>query len=203
MNRSLRLLFAAAVAAALSGPSVGMATPVVLVESGAAFPVSSARSALGAGGFLTLGGGKRFALTQRLSVALLGAGHASFFDNKCGSQAVRCSDDETATVLSVTGGPRLFLHDGHFELFFGARGGYYRGITSGRGGDAGGFALEAGFQYELVPGTSAGAFIRREEASLRFTNDKSDLQFLHVGLGFEHRFDPAPQAVSHPRYRPE
>lgn len=188
---------------ALLLPSVAAATPAVLVEAGAALPVSSARSALSAGGFLSLGAAHRIHLVPRVSVALLGAGTATIFDNECGSRAKRCSDDQAATVLSLTAGPRLTLHDGDFEMFFGARGGYYRGITGGRSGNAGGFAIEAGMQYMLVPGTTAGMLIRREEASLRPTTDNRDLQFLAVGLVFEHRFSPPLRAVSHPRPRPE
>src|SRR5690606_7756953 len=136
------------------------AQPLVLVETGAAVPVSRARAALDPGGSLALGGGFRWRLSPQASVSLVGAGASLLFDYECGDRTKRCSDDKLATILSLTGGPRLSLHDGDFELFFGARGGYYRGISGGRSGNAGGFGIEAGFHYELVPGSTAGALIR-------------------------------------------
>jgi len=203
MIRTHRWCASAIVSIALLLSSPLHAEPLITVEAGAALPLSNSQAALDPGGYIALGAGHRFTLLPRLSVALHGAAGAAIFDNECGATVKLCTDDEAATVLSLTAGPRLILHDGDFEIFFGVRGGYYRSISGGFAGHAGGFGLETGFAYELVPGTSAGMFIRREQASLRPTTKHGDLQFLVVGFGFEHRFAAPLRAVSHPRERPD
>lgn len=206
MNR--RLCWVLGFALAFGAGSSALASPALFVETGALLPVSSTRNLFGEGGFLRVGGGKIARLSPSFSVGLLAAGSGNFFTSvRCRSDQRGCSD-EVGTLLSLTAGPRLFLHDGNLNVFVGANGGYYRGVTSGIGEDAAGFAVEMGFLYTLVEGTSAGIFVRREEAFLRLARRSSqaefeDLRFLHAGVGFEHRFAPPPRAVSHPRSFPE
>lgn len=206
MNQRLRWLLGAALVVGLGSPVA--ATPAVFVETGALLPLSSTRKVFGEGGFLRVGGGKVARLSPSYSVGLFAAGSGNFFDHvRCRGDWRGCSE-ELGTILSLTAGPRFFLHDGNFNAFVGANGGYYRGVTSGISEDAGGFAIEMGFLYALVEGTAAGAFIRREEVFMKQAPRRSgsgleDLQLLHAGLGFEHRFAPPLRAVSHPRRFPE
>ncbi len=178
------------------------AEPLVGVDVGVTVPTSRTRNAARPGGALLAYAGYQHALTQQFSVGLVAGTGLNAFETRCGDAARICTDDDVTTILALTAGPRLTLHDGGLDLFFGARGGVYRGVSGGLTETAGGWALETGATYELVPGTSAGLLLRREQAGIEPTQGEADLEFLVVGLTFEHRFTPPPRAVSHPRHRP-
>ncbi len=180
-----------------------VAEPVVGVETLAAFPTSGARAVAKPGGALRLDGGYRFPLGGTFALSLLGDAGATIFETRCGPDAVVCKGDDTTTFLSLLGGPRLSLIDGDFELFFGVRAGTYLGVSGGPDDFEGGWGLEAGAKYELVPGSSLGLLIRREQIFFDPGTDSSDFEFIVVGLGFEHRFAPGARAVAQPRPRPE
>jgi len=193
-----------AVAAVLIGFALpAAAEPLVGVEAGATIPTSSSRSAADPGAAIGVNAGYRVEVASWIGLSLLGGGGITLFETKCGSDARICTDDDVTTLLSLTAGPRLSLRDGDLEVFLGVRGGVYRGVSGGLTETAGGFGLEAGAVYSLVEGTTAGAFIRREQVDLRPSRGDADLEFLVIGLGFEHRFAAPPRAVSQPRPRPE
>jgi hypothetical protein len=178
------------------------AEPLLGVEAVAAIPTSSSRASTRTGGALHLNGGLRQPLGSAFAVSLLGDGGMTMFESWCGTSAPVCTGDDVTTLLSFTAGPRLSLIDGGFELFFGGRGGVYRGVSGGLTETAGGWALEAGATWELVEGTTAGVVVRREVADIEPSREGGKLEFLAVGLGFEHRFGAPPRAVAQPRSRP-
>lgn len=213
MNLPARLPFARAVCACLLLAGVAAApaapaaavdlTPFVTVEPTALFPLSSARASMKPGGGLRFDGGLRHALGSAYAVSLVGDGGLLLFAAHCGANAPRCTDDDAATVLSLTAGPRLSLLDGGFELFFGVRGGVFRAVSAGLGDTAGGWGLDSGVGFELVPGTTAGLRLRYDRAGIDVNRAGGDLEALSVGLGFEHRFAAPPVAVAQPRPRPD
>lgn len=178
------------------------AEPLLGVEAVAAIPAAESRASTRTGGALHVNGGFRQPLGSSFAVSLLGDGGMTMFESYCGESAPVCTGDDVTTLLSLMAGPRLSLIDGGFELFFGGRGGVYRGVSGGLTETAGGWALETGATWEVVAGTTAGVLVRREVADIAPSRDGGKLEFLAVGLGFEHRFAAPPVAVAQPRPRP-
>lgn len=202
MLRSLTSLLSSLLVTGLWAVLPAAADPVVLVETAPVFPTSGFRHAADTGGLLGVGAGVRTPVGRSTHVDWVAVGSGLAFGGSCdGSE--RCDgSDETIGILSLTAGPRLALVDGGFELFAGARGGLYVPFSGVVTQSSAGFSIEAGFSYELVPRTSAGLFIRREQILEQTPiRPDEDIQFVAAGLTFVHAF-AAPQAVSHPRYRP-
>ncbi len=170
--------------------------PVVAVETGVAQPVSNSQRGAATGGAIAFPVGARWDLGSMAAVELTTGPGFAVMETRCirdeGAPA-QCDSDDTTSLFSWTVGPRFILSDGPLELFAGARGGYYRGLAGRIEADAGGFAIETGLHYELVPGTAIGALARREQVDVApYPGADGDFEFLVFGLSFVHRYGGEP-----------
>jgi len=161
--------------------------PIVGIDVGAALPISDFRDTADPGGAIAPFVGYRI-------------GHSIALIPMIQPQLVALATDDDApsggdvtSLFSITAGGRLSLSEGSQEVYIGAQGGYYTDLSGPIDGDAGGFNISAGFNYEFQPGTALGLYIRRDQALIDAApGNDSDLTFLVTGLSFQHRFLPPP-----------
>jgi outer membrane protein OmpA-like peptidoglycan-associated protein len=164
--------------------------PVVGVDVGATLPIGTFQRAADPGGaiapFVGYQIGKRFAFTPMVQPALFAFGNDTD------------REEDVITIFGILGGGRLSWFDERKEIYFSAQGGYYTDVTGPVNDKGEGFNIAGGFNYEFWENTALGAFIRRDQSSMKAARDSNnDLTFLFTGIEFRHRFEaPPPAAVA-------
>lgn len=164
--------------------------PVVGVDVGATIPVSKFRRTADVGVMIAPFAGYQIGLGSFALTPLVQLQQAAFPSN---------DHHDPVAIAGIGGGARFSLLDESKEVFFQATGGYYNAYH-GRIShvDAGGYAIEGGFNYDfcfLPRGMGLGLFIRRDSANIDAATDSSkNLKYLVAGLSLRHRFLPPPPA---------
>jgi hypothetical protein len=101
------------------------------VNVGAAFPLSKYRKTIDPdiGGTVGLEGGYRFNLTDNFALSIIGNPQFFLYDSEHNCCNGRDTNDDVASVFSITGGPRFSLLTGMVETYVGVAGGYYTDIS--------------------------------------------------------------------------
>ena len=171
--------------------------PVAGIDVGAAIPTGKFRQAAKVGGGIAPFAGYRWG--DSVTLSLLGQPQVVAFpsDND--------SDDDITSLFSFTAGPRVSLVDEHSEVYVGAQGGVYTGLSGNGRSTAEGYNLAAGYNYQFTSGDSLGLFLRRDQAWLgAASHQDTQLNFLVMGLGYRHTFKaPALVAEAPPPPAPE
>jgi OOP family OmpA-OmpF porin len=168
------------------GPEVG-------VNVGAAFPLGKYRRTIDPdiGGTLGLEGGYRFNLTDNFALSIIGNPQFFLYDGEHNCCNGSHTNDDVASVFSLTGGPRFSLLTGPVETYLGAAGGYYRDMSGQMSDDGAGFNAGGGLTFEVAPNTTLGLFGRYDYANM-VARPGSDVarQWASTGFTVQHVFQP-------------
>jgi outer membrane protein OmpA-like peptidoglycan-associated protein len=195
MRRRLAVALVAAVAAFGTMAAVARADgPEVGVNVGAAFPLDKYKKTTNpdVGGTVGIEGGYRFDVTPEFAISLLV--NPQFFlydsDNTCCGKPH--SEDDVASVFSITSGPRFSLLTGPVETYVGAAGGYYRDMSGQMSDDGVGFNAGGGLAFAVAQNTTLGLFGRYDYANM-VARPGSDVarQWASTGITVTHVFQVA------------
>jgi outer membrane protein OmpA-like peptidoglycan-associated protein len=196
MMRSVRRIVAVALASAVvslgcMANAVWADGPEVGVNVGAAFPLSKYRKTTDTdvGGTFGLEGGYRFDLTENFALSIIGNPQFFLYDSEHQCCNGRDTNDDVASVFSITGGPRFSLLTGPVETYVGAAGGYYRDMSGLMQDDGAGFNAGGGLAFEVAPHTTLGLFGRYDYANMT-ARPGSDVrrQWASTGITVQHVF---------------
>ena len=165
--------------------------PVVGGGLSAAVPVKKFKAPADVGGGFDIYGGYRWDLAEHLGLSLLAGPDFNFFHNDSGSSA------DAISLFDFMAGPRLSIGSGGNEIFFDGRAGWAVDMSGPINDNGVVFTLGGGLAFELVRGTSLTVFSRYNESEMRARpgNNSSNLRFVNVGIGIQHRFlGPEPMA---------
>lgn len=168
------------------GPEVG-------ANVGAAYPLSKYRKTTDTdvGGTVGLEGGYRFDLTDNFALSIIGNPQFFLYDSEHQCCNGRDTNDDVASVFSITAGPRFSLLTGPLETYVGAAGGYYRDMSGLMQDDGAGFNAGGGLAFEVAANTTLGAFGRYDYANMT-ARPGSDVrrQWASAGFTVQHVFQP-------------
>jgi outer membrane protein OmpA-like peptidoglycan-associated protein len=184
------IALASAVATLLGGAALAD-EPVIGGGLSAAIPVSKFKTPADVGAGFDIYAGYRWHLVDHVDLSLLGGPEVNLFDND-----YHGSGDSVITLVAGTVGPRLSIGENGNEIFIDGRGGY-GGDLSGPIDDNGAvWSVGGGVAFEVAHGTAVTLFGRFNEWDMRARpGSDSNLRFVNVGIGIQHRFlGPEPMA---------